>query len=408
MLRLRYSSVILAAGILVLFFGGGSRFAMGLMLKPMADDLEWGRSTISLAVTAFMLVSALAMPVVGRLVDQYSLRVVMAASVAASAIGIALMGSIAVLWQAFVLYGGVYALGHAGTSIAPVGVMISRWFPRRTGMANSVAIAGNGLGQLVIITALAAALSDLGWRRSFAALGFANMLFVLPVVLAAVRSRPLGPAGEGGAGDSPSLRPAPPETGRTALPASRQLWLLVVVYAACGFQDFFVATHVVAFAQDKGMEPVQAGRILALMGLVGIVGVLGSGALADSFGAARVTAACFLMRIAIFAYILAFQDTASIVAFALLYGLTFWVTAPLTLIFAANIFGTARLGAVSGTLSMVHQIAGGLGAFVGAVVFDTWGAYDGAFALMLALAVVGAATTVMVSERRSHSTALEQ
>ena len=55
--RLNYSWLILAAGFAILFFSGGSRFAFGLMLKPMSEDLEVSRSTLSLAVTMFMVVS---------------------------------------------------------------------------------------------------------------------------------------------------------------------------------------------------------------------------------------------------------------------------------------------------------------------------------------------------------------
>lgn len=54
MRRFDYGWVILTTGFAILFFSGGSRFAFGLMLKPMTDDLGWSRSSLSLAVTTFM------------------------------------------------------------------------------------------------------------------------------------------------------------------------------------------------------------------------------------------------------------------------------------------------------------------------------------------------------------------
>ena len=39
----------------------------------MTEDLGVSRATLSLAVTAFMVMSAVAMPFVGRLVDRWSL-----------------------------------------------------------------------------------------------------------------------------------------------------------------------------------------------------------------------------------------------------------------------------------------------------------------------------------------------
>ncbi len=41
----------------------------------------------------------------------------------------------------------------------------------------------------------------------------------------------------------------------------------------------------------------------------------------------------------------------------------------------------------------------GLGAFVGALIFDQTGSYDGAFVLMMALALAAAFPTILVRER---------
>jgi MFS family permease len=399
MRRFDYSWVILATGFLVLFFSGGSRFAFGLMLKPMAEELEWTRSSLSLAVTAFMVVSAVALPFIGRLVDRYSLRLVIAASAVLAAFGIGLMGRVNAHWQVFVLYGLIYAIGNAGTSIAPVGVMISRWFPRRRGVATSTAIAGSAMGQLVIVTALASALSALGWRTSYTLLGALNLAVVAPLVLLTVRELARPQLQEQSDAQVIGVALNTPPLTLDQLLRSRQLWLLVIIYGVCGFHDFFVVTHVAAFASDQGVGDVLAGNLLALMGLMGLIGVLASGVLADAFGAGLPTGLCFLLRIALFGLVIYFQDTAGIVVFALGYGFTFLITAPLTVVFAANIFGTARLGTVSGIISMVHNVTGGLGAFVGAFIFDEFGSYDWAFVLMLGLAVVSATATVLLREK---------
>ncbi len=421
--RLDYSSIVLATGFVVLFFNSGTRYAFGLMLKPMTDDLGWSRSELSLALAAFMLVSALAMPLAGRLVDRYSIRSVLAVGGVTGAVGIGLTGQVQSHWHLFVVYGLVYAVGHAATSIPTVSVMISRWFVRRRGFANSAAVSGNAIGQLVIITILASLLTSLGWRTSYAVLGAANLIVVVPLVLAAARSRPPAsrcvPSPEGGpqarerAGGEENPVPGPfvarPSTGsgrtdQTAplrgILASREMWLLIVIYGVCGFQDFFVATHVVAFAIDQGMGSLLAGNVLALMGVLGLVGVLTSGFLSDAFGVTRPVMLCFMVRLPVFAFILFVQEIPAIAVFAFVYSFTFLITAPLTVVFAGNLFGPSRLGAVSGLINAVHQTAGGLGAFVGAVIFDRWASYDGAFALMAALAAVAIGATVALQRGR--------
>ena len=392
--RLDYSHVILASGFLVLFFASGARFAFGLVLKPMSEDLDISRSVLSSAFTVFMVVSALAMPVVGRLIDRYSIRLTMGGGAVLSALAIALMGRVQSQWELFAVYGVLLGLGTAAVSVAPVSVLMSRWFPTRRGLAASAAISGNGIGQLVIITLMASFLATLGWRTSYLILGAAYAAVVVPIAVAVVRSRP--PA----APQAQTPSSAEPSSAMGDVLRSRSFWLLAALFAACGAQDFFMATHIVAFAQDQGVSDLLAGNILAFMGLFGLAGVLLAGFLADAHGASKPTLLCFVLRIGIFAYIPLFQDTPSIVAVALIYGFTFTMTAPLTVVFAGNIFGTERLGTGSGLINMVHQVAGGLGAVLGAAVFDWRDSYDIAFVLMLGLAIVGAAATALLSERR--------
>ena len=396
MRRPDYSWLILGAGFSILFFSGGSRFAFGLMLKPMSEDLDVSRSTLSLAVTMFMVVSALAMPFVGRLVDRWSLKGAIAIGVLISAAGLALMGQVQSPWQVFLVYGVIYALGNSGTSIAPVVVMVSQWFIERRGVATSMAVSGNAIGQLVIVAALASALAAIGWRTSYTVLAVANIAILLPLTLLVVRPGP--PPETQVAPSAPGGNPAPqPLTLRQAL-TSGPFLLLVAIYAICGIQDFFIATHIVAFAQDQGVDDVLAGNLLALMGVMGLVGVFAAGVMADAYGAAKPTALCFLMRIGIFILILPMQNTPFILIFGLLYGFTFLITAPLTVVFLGNIYGPNRLGTLTGTVSMIHQIAGGVGALAGGWIFDLRGSYDAAFVLMLALSIIATALTLMVRE----------
>ena len=402
MRRTDYRWIILATGFAILFFNGGSRSALGLMLKPMGDDLEWSRSALSLGITAYMLISALAMPFVGRLADRFDMRWIMGTGVVVGAVGVGLMSLIASPWQLFAVYGLVFALGNAGVSNPIVSVMIVRWFPDRRGVANSVAVSGNAIGQLVIVGLLAQSLVRFGWRVSYAALGLANLAILAPIAFAAVRAAPSQAArGKQPSSDNPATTEQAVDLRQVPLWTSGQLWLLGGIYAICGFQDFFVATHVVAFALDIGFGALIAGNLLALMGVMGLLGVLVSGFLADRIGPARPTLLCFAMRIGIFVLVILSQSKPAVMMFALLYGFTFLMTAPLTVIFSGNIFGSARLGRISGTISMIHQISGGIGALAGALAFDIWGSYDRAFLLMLTLSVVATAGTLLVRDRRT-------
>ena len=385
------AALVLVAGFLALFIGGGARFAVGLTLKPIVVDLGWGRSELGLAVGLFQVVSAVAMFGAGFLVDRAGPRRVLVGGLVVSSLGIGLMSAMTAPWHALVVYGLVFALGNGAASLIPVGVMVTRAFPQRAGIANAAAMAGMSAGQLVVIAALAALMLTMSWRSIYVLLGVAHLVLLPLLLLVIPKATPFA---------AKAARPLAGIGLREAF-RGRQLWLLLAVYAICGFDDFFVTTHVVAFAQDRGIDSLLAGNLLALMGLTGLVGVLAGGALSDRVGPVWPTALSFVARVAVFGLIMVDQSALSVTIFALVFGATFLVTAPLTVVFVSQSFGARHLGALIGLITMVHHIFGGVGAYLGAALFDVTGTYDVAFAMMLGLSLLAAVLTVMLKNPRA-------
>jgi len=376
------AALALAACFLVLFVGGGARFAIGLTFRPMVDEFGWARGELGLAVGAYMLVSAVATFIAGRLADRLSPRALLIGGTIIGGVGIGLMTLVSQPWHALVLYGVVFAIGNGIASLVIVGVIVMRIFPGRAGLANAIAISGMSVGQLVMIAVLASLLAQIGWRSVFVWIGIAHLL-LLPLLLALP-----GPS------DTQRVTTASLSLGEAA--RTRRFWLLLAIYAICGLDDFFVTTHVAAFAQDRGLGILAAGNLLALMGLTGLAGVIASGFASDRLEPVWPTAAAFAARIVVFGWIAVDQSPVSIAVFALVFGATFLVTAPLTVVFVRESFGTRNLGALTGLITMVHQIFGGVGAYAGAAIFDATGTYDAAFLLMLGSAVVALLLTLLL------------
>jgi predicted MFS family arabinose efflux permease len=374
----------LAACFLTLFVGGGARFAIGLTFRPMVDDFGWARGELGLAVGAYMLVSAVATFIAGRLADRLSPRALLIGGAIVGGIGIGGMSLVTQPWHALLLYGVVFAIGNGIASLVVVGVIVMRIYAGRAGLANAVAISGMSVGQLLMIAVLAGLLAQIGWRLVFVWIGIAH-LALLPLLFALP-----GSSGAQSTGAALSVG----EAARTP-----RFWLLLAIYAICGLDDFFVTTHVAAFAQDRGLGILAAGNLLAFMGLTGLAGVIASGFASDRLGPVWPTAAAFAARVVVFGWIALDQSPISIAVFALVFGATFLVTAPLTVVFVRESFGVRNLGALTGLITMVHQGFGGVGAYAGAAIFDATGAYDAAFVLMLVSAIAALALTLML--RRS-------
>ena len=379
------SLIILATGFLIMFVGSGARFAFGLTLKPMAEEFSLGRGMLGTTVAVYFAVTAVCMFLSGRLIDRYDPRVVLAWGLVISAAGIGLIGWAGAPWHLFVLYGVVFGIGNGIASITPVSIMVTRLYPARAGAANGLISMGMSAGQLFMIAAMALVLVGVGWRSIYVWLAVAHLV-LLPLLM-------MIPKGAGSMQPSPAAAAGGPATGADGLSLSeaaqtRRFWLLLLVYSICGLDDFFVSTHVVAFAQDKGLDTLLAGNLLALMGLTAMLGVVWSGMWSDRYGLLRPMLACFLLRIAAFGLIMANQSKVAVLVFTIIFGITFLMTAPLTAIAVRNTFGNRHLGTISGFVIMAHHACGGLGAWIGGLVFDAAGTYDKAFVVMLVSSLV--------------------
>ena len=106
------------------------------------------------------------------------------------------------------------------------------------------------------------------------------------------------------------------------------------------------------------------------------------------------TLVSFTLRIAVFGLVLVEQSSMSVAIFALVFGFTFLITAPVTVLFIRESFGARNLGAIGGLITMVHHAFGGLGAWLGATMYDLGGSYWPAFATMFVATLFAMALTL--------------
>jgi MFS family permease len=395
----RLSFLVVMVCAIVLFVGGGARFAIGLTLKPISEEFLTGRTLIGLAVLTFQIVSAFAMLLAGRLADRNDIRLVFGAGVLIAAAGLGGMAVAQSPAQIVLCYGVVFALGTGIASLIPVGVIVTRAFPNNVGTANALVLTGMGFGQLIVLAAFSGLLADFGWRWVYLVLTVLHV-FLLPMIGVGIdrgtARPPVGVIGTAVPAQSTVVHGL--DLGEAA--RTRRFWLLIAIYAVCGLQDFFVSTHIVAFAQDRGSSAILAGNLLALMGLMMLLGVLASGWTSDRTGPAMPTLISFVLRVALFAAVMLDTSILTISVFALLFGFTFLMTAPLCVVFARDAFGTRNLGLFTGLITMIHHIAGGLGAWFGAAWFDAVGNYDVVLFVMLATSIAGGLLTLLLRLER--------
>src|SRR5215467_4329547 len=139
-----------ACGLLV---GTGSIliFSFGVFIKPVAEDLGISRGDLSTALGSATLLTALACPVVGVLIDRWGTRRTMVPGVLAFALAVAAFGLMQAepVYLVFVIFGIVGLVGGIQTPV-PYAAVVSRWFDRDRGIALGIATAGVGVGVALI------------------------------------------------------------------------------------------------------------------------------------------------------------------------------------------------------------------------------------------------------------------
>ena len=85
----------------------------------------------------------------GRLTDRWGPRTVIAIGGALLGAGLVAMSRVGALWQPYLLYGTIAALGMS-TAYVPCNATVARWFTRRRGLAVGLASAGGSLGTLAL------------------------------------------------------------------------------------------------------------------------------------------------------------------------------------------------------------------------------------------------------------------
>jgi len=421
--HLFYGWYVLAASFTLLFVNVGAQFIFGLLVKPMQTDFAWSRGAVSSAAFLNLTVYAISILVTGRLYDRWGAKWVIVGSALLVALGFGLMASVHSLWQFLLYYGVVAAAGFGGTSVPLFGSLIGRWFKKRRGLAESLAIAGHPLGQFVLIPLLAHAITASGWRST--CLWIAGFTAVFNVVLAfgVIRGDPpkfgLKPYGSdtgaphtGGPGAAVGTKgrqaaDSPEDLSLWQAMRTRSLWLFTVVMFICGAGDFFILNHLVAMVTDRGIAEATGASMLAWCGLLGLGGLLLAGPVVDKLGTKLPVAFTFAFRAVLFTMLLLFKGTALFWVFALGMGFTLPITAPILPTLVSKLYGLRHIGFICGFVTTIHMLGGGLWSYLAGVIFDSrqdhnlvLQDYNLVLLISAIMAAVAVVCTLLIRERR--------
>ena len=265
--------------------------ALSFFVVPVCDELGLGRGTFTVYYSLMTASGAVAVPVLGQVIQKRGVRLVAAVSAVWGSLGFLAFSVSGALWMFYAAGAWMGFFGTACVSLcASVIVQQSYSGPRASGILG-VVMSGSGAGGMVISLLMPGLLRELGWRWSY------RILAVFWLILGLAAAALLRNAAE-----NAHMQKAAPTDGMTRAQAFRSplLYLLIPVSfllsAACGIQQLLpsmlsgygfppewvgvmMSFFTVALALGKIAQGVFYGRVGGVRG-----GMVVTGLFAVSFG----------------------------------------------------------------------------------------------------------------------------
>lgn len=393
-----YGYVIIAAGFCIQAVAWGTSNCFGVFFDPLIKEFNWSRATISGAASLGFLVHGVSSMAMGNLNDRFGPRIIMSICGLFLGLGFLLMATLNAVWQLYLFYGLIAAVGLGGMDVIPLST-ISRWFFKRRGMMSGIIKVGTGVGMLVMPFTINWLVTLHGWRNSFAVLALVLVGSVVFFAQFLVRD----PAGKGQSIDNgirlPSATPTLFEEGLAFREAvrTRQLWTVCLVYFIILFCVYTVLMHIVQHAIDLGIPSAVAAGILSTIGGVSITGRFLMGGASDKIGEKKSLLICLFCLLVSLAWLRIVNTLWMFYLFAAIYGFAhggfFSLVSPLI----AKLFGTRSHGLLFGIVIFSSTLGGAVGPFLAGYMFDLTGSYKLVFIILTVLAAIAIVLTASLT-----------
>lgn len=352
--------------------------SIGLFTEPLSQAYGWNRTEISLAISVMMLSTAVSLPFIGRLVDRYGVKRVLAPSVVILGLCFCAVPMVQSYWQFILVYTAIGTLA-VGSNSVPYMRILSTWFDRSRGLAIGLAGSGTGLGFAYVPIVTERLIANFGWQGGYIGLGMILLLLTLPMVLIILKESPeeMGMSADGEALDAEKAEEAPPQTGDTLSEAwrKRDFWCLAAIFMSLAFVLYGLIPHLVPMLMDNGISATAAASLASVFGASAFGGRLLIGCLVDRYDARLIAFVFFsLSAVGLALFIMPIPFWASWIA-AILLGGSLGAEVDMLAYLTSRYFGLKSFAELFSVLFAAVMVAMGLGPLAFGAVFDATGSY---------------------------------
>lgn len=241
-------------------------YSLPAAVAPISQETGWSDTAITGALSAGLLVSAIAGLKVGSVLDSHGPRTVMTLG---AVIGVAALALVAWSPNLPLFYLAWLVAGFAQSAVfyPPAFAVITRWYgPRRVGPLMTLTLVA-GLSSTVFAPLTAYLIEQFGWRTSY--LIMAGILAVVSVPLHAFFLNSTW----SGTGSEPTVQQSRTEIRQVT--RTRQFLTLQVVMTVATFTLFAVTINLIPLLLERGIDYSTAALAFGLVGAGQVIGRLG-------------------------------------------------------------------------------------------------------------------------------------
>lgn len=370
----------------------GQTVGVSVFVDPMIEGLGLTRSHVAGAYLAGTLTGAVTLPLIGKWIDRFGVRLMTAAIAAAFGAVLFAMSGVTGLLTVAVGFTGIRLLGQGSLSLVST-TSVALWFDRRRGLALGVTTAVGAALMSLAPLALAAGIDRFDWRWTWSLAGLTVWAVVVPLAWWGLRDRP-GDVGQHVDGAPPAPGDEATAAGWTRGEARRTLmfWAVGAAVTTSGMIGTALGFHQISLLGERGLTVAQAAANFLPQTAAAIVGTLVMGVLVDRI-APRVLVAASMTAIA--AAMLLAQIAAPgllAVAFGMALGLGSGSIRTLEAAAFPRYFGVAHVGAIRGSVMSLSVAGTAFGPLLLALGFERYGSYGPVLSMLL---VIPAAVAVL-------------
>ncbi len=343
--------------------GFGTAYSFGTFFKVMAAEFHTGNGATALIFGVTLLFFFGSGVVSGPISDRVGPRPVLAVGGTLFVAGLVATANAQRLWVGVLTYGIGVGLG-CGLYVSPLTALVGRLFAERRTTALSVAAAGHGLGTLIMSPLSQRIIAARGWRDAYLTIA-AIAAAIIAVALVALVRPPLSPAaprsGSGSASGSGSTAGGYRAVmGRAvANQGFRSLCLATTLMSVALFVAF---AFIVPFAEDHGVSPAGASRLVGIIGLSSVLGRIGLMRVAARVGPLRLLQITLVLQpLAYLTWLAAGGRYPVLVVFAVLLGVSYGGFVSVSAEAVIHLVGLAGIGSSMGLMWVSFGVGGLIG-----------------------------------------------